>query len=255
MSSRNPSKYFRGFTLVEMLVVLALIAIMIVTAFPVLSQLRRVGQTAKCVSNLRQIGAAISVYAGENNGIMLPYTTDTGAFYPGSVGRNWYQLLWLGAPPNENGVLPNLNPKKDPKILTVYNCPGNPDRIAGWDSPNYCYNTALGKLDAPQGGIADTSVRVRLSSFDQPSKTIALADSGIRNEKEQPPNIVHYATAYVGGFQWKLSINFDVHRGRSNFLMVDGHVESLDRDETDKRATDLTLLWGRQNKTGDAGKW
>src|SRR6188508_3224214 len=61
MSSSTPSK-FRGFTLIEILVVIAIIALLAAILFPVFSRARENARRAACMSNLKQIGLAIVQY-------------------------------------------------------------------------------------------------------------------------------------------------------------------------------------------------
>ncbi len=68
----NPASKRRGFTLVELLVVIGIIAVLIGMLLPALNKARRAAQTATCLSNLRQIGIAYYLYAGSNNNY-LPY--------------------------------------------------------------------------------------------------------------------------------------------------------------------------------------
>ena len=57
----------RGFTLIELLVVIAIIAVLAAILFPVFAQAREKAHQASCANNQRQIVAAISIYAQDNN--------------------------------------------------------------------------------------------------------------------------------------------------------------------------------------------
>ncbi len=75
---RQPSPRSRGFTLVELLVVIGIIALLISVLLPALSRSRRSASDAKCLANLRQLGVAFVMYSGDNNGLLCPSYNMTG---------------------------------------------------------------------------------------------------------------------------------------------------------------------------------
>lgn len=61
-----------GFTLVELLVVIGIIALLLSILLPVLGKAKEAANSAKCLSNMRQIGVAVVLYTNDNNNKWLP---------------------------------------------------------------------------------------------------------------------------------------------------------------------------------------
>jgi prepilin-type N-terminal cleavage/methylation domain-containing protein len=109
---RTPGSGGRAFTLVELLVVVGIIAILIAILLPVLGRARaRAAQTA-CMSNLRQIGVAIRMYADDNHD-HYPYAVTVGSWpyrrRPGMrdpTDPSSYPE-WLGLPALLHGIKPD----------------------------------------------------------------------------------------------------------------------------------------------------
>jgi len=93
-SKSHPGRY--GFTLVELLVVIGIIALLVSILLPAMSSARAQAQSTKCLSNLRQIGQASMLYANLNKGhLMQPVGT---AIY--RFSQNTWLTTAVSGPPS-----------------------------------------------------------------------------------------------------------------------------------------------------------
>jgi prepilin-type N-terminal cleavage/methylation domain-containing protein/prepilin-type processing-associated H-X9-DG protein len=94
MTSRTPTSR-HGFTLVELLVVIGIIAVLISLLLPALGKARAAARMTQCLSTHRQIMTAMNLYVNENDGFMpAQYGTET---YDSITGNwPWYSHRFLG---------------------------------------------------------------------------------------------------------------------------------------------------------------
>src|SRR6478736_6202846 len=118
---KSASKPTRAFTLVELLVVIAVIALLAAMLFPALASAREKGRRTVCLSNVRQVGIAIQMYAQDNEG-RIPYGpkappfTNPSNFYPSTGAPTSLLSLQNGAPVGLGLLLQNYLATQ-PKVL------------------------------------------------------------------------------------------------------------------------------------------
>ena len=147
-------KRAKAFTLIELLVVIAIIAILMAILMPALSRARKQAQMVRCLSNLKQIGLAMHMYADD---------------YENKVPRDETDGLWTIL------FMPYLGQTQDLSEayfeVPTYDCPSYPDREQTMD---YCINA----WDITSGNTTGKEQRgaTKLDDFPRRATTIYLAD-------------------------------------------------------------------------------
>src|SRR6185369_2835136 len=126
--TRRPTRRVTAPTLIELLVVIAIIAILAGLLLPSLSKAKVQGKTARCISNLRQLGLTMAMYTGDNTErfpysgrawpqmpfvdlyrLFHPYIATNGASFflcPGDVGLAW-NFAWTKVNGSSMGIRTN----------------------------------------------------------------------------------------------------------------------------------------------------
>jgi len=112
----------RGFTLVELLVVISIIALLMAILMPALAKVREQGRSIVCQSNLRQMAMAMVLYAEVNDGKTMALE-----WYPGvEVGKYWFFQLRPYLASN------NKDQYDSEKELVVGYCPATKTQTLPW---------------------------------------------------------------------------------------------------------------------------
>jgi prepilin-type N-terminal cleavage/methylation domain-containing protein/prepilin-type processing-associated H-X9-DG protein len=94
MSRRIRNDKRRGFTLVELLVVIGIITVLISILLPALNKARRSAKTVQCASNLKQIAMAVLTYTSNSKGKLIPDRINAlGSGNPYPDGFTWQAEL------------------------------------------------------------------------------------------------------------------------------------------------------------------
>ena len=111
----------RGFTLIELLVVIAIIAILAAILFPVFAQARDQARMTSCLSNMKQLGTALMMYAQDydENLPSWPFTTKP-ALLSSPIFGQWSYGVWIYA------LMPYV------KSTGVFTCPSGPKTGSGF---------------------------------------------------------------------------------------------------------------------------
>lgn len=208
----------RAFTLIELLVVIAIIGMLTAVLVPALARAKKQGQSAMCLSNLRQFLIAAGVYTSNNDGF-YPLAYKYSFSYPLVVSYAWDFTSSRDWDTGEQRVTPGLLWQGD-TIEKVHQCPSFKGDDNWIDDPytGYNYNTSyigghgMGASAVPSA--RDTEVR-------QPSGCAIFGDGGIASGSNKfmrspwPSEKDDFYARYAGTQAYR-------HIGRTNVGYGDG---------------------------------
>lgn len=195
----------KGFTLIELLTVIAIIGILAAIIIPTVGKVRQSAHSARCISNLRQIGSAIALYLPDNKN-RLPVSVNRATygfthwqsdlpiltkFGKGSTTEEWYNQ------PGQNHI---------------FNCPANTDVNRAYTANT---NFMLFLKDAHEGYL--------YSKVSSPSQKILMGDRKLLGDS---------GATVEGKAYFDHTTYFDHlgsrHGGKANVLFADFHVAKID---------------------------
>ncbi len=224
----------RAFTLIELIVALAVIALLAGLLLSALPAARQAAHGVQCQSRLRQLGLAVQMYWSENQGRLFPYLLDR------REGGRTYWFGWLGGgsegrrrfQPGLGPLWPYLEGRGVELCPSFsYRHPLYKPKAAG-ASWGYGYNLHLSPSGRREPRPEDPALRV--SDLGRSSDLLLLADAAQINDFQSPASsdspmleefyyVDHGGASYANG-------HFR-HRRQGNAVFLDGHAEPLPPEE------------------------
>lgn len=207
-----PSSFRRAFTLMELLLCVALIAVLTGLLFSVVGRVRSQLDETQCLDQLRKIGGATALYVAEHQGSLFP---DKFFYTPPALG-NYLDL-----------------PAKTQQA-TVFTCPtlkrfNGPFPESSWHQRTYSINNYILPSDA-------TGMKPRrLQQIQEPQKMILIAD-GVAVYPG-------FSNTITPAHARDLESTIYPHRKLNHALFLDGHVGGLDYETMSQPGTEP--IWGK----------
>ena len=227
-----------GFSLIEVLVVIAVIAMLAALLVPALASAKRKAQSAKCASNIRQIAMATILYGNDTPDIGLPY--DNGDWvnppYKGEAGGGSWNVgfrrtisQYLGGKSDVMWCPADKTPRTDDwssttKVPPLY---AETEKWQNWDVGSYGLNACIAHR-VRAGGRNGGRNNYFFVSMPERSQLILVAED--KDDHVSVPEVYWPASGWC---ECSLFGRYGArHNGKGHVAFCDGHVELLAEAET-----------------------
>jgi prepilin-type N-terminal cleavage/methylation domain-containing protein/prepilin-type processing-associated H-X9-DG protein len=191
----------RAFTLVELLVAIAIIAILGGLLLSALGRAKASAQALSCRNNLRQWGTATLLYVADNKDFLPPEGDSTPD--DNCTNTGWYIQLPQQLNLTRYHDMPWRTNADADLGHTIWICPSNPRRCNASSKTNnlfhYCLNDHV-------NGTGTNNYRTRMGCIPKPSATVWLFDNGKLAAVAQQNNV-----------------HSNLHNKGAQFVFLDGH--------------------------------
>jgi prepilin-type processing-associated H-X9-DG protein len=219
-----------AFSLIELMVILATIALLVALLMPVIGKARESARHAMCLNNLRQIAMLSANYVPMSGGWMPMCRTDPGRGMGMEPWPGQFEAVGL-LPPGPDWHHPS----------TIARCESSPLRQNDYlQHANYAWNIYFGdQVYATAWNDPGWAVRVRVTRVRRPNQIMIVMDGSWREEqsiwpgKELVANVEHQwvePRSYLYSFAPAGRVPY-IHGERWNAAFVDGHVTSLAKSD------------------------
>lgn len=216
----------RAFTLIELLTVIAIIAILAAILIPTLGNMRRSAQNTTCINNLRVLFQGIAIFTADQGSIPRASGETQAVGNTLKQGRTWRAaLIGSGAIPEARSASTNPNDWRSEQF-EIFTCRSHMNHYAD----QFAYASEARVSTYTMNNIATSYHFPKFAYFTRPDRTMLISDGAL----PQADGSFNHGTQ--GG-----APDMNAHRGRANMAFADGHVETRTADRIPVEADVRTL--------------